>query len=82
MEEELGIKVQREGAVRREDYISSRTFFFGVSVLVQWKGIQLGTIRFQVRSLALLSELRIQRSRELWCRSLIKLGSHVAVAVV
>ena len=38
-------------------------------------------MRLQVRSLALLSGLRIQRCRELWCRSQMWLGSHVAVAL-
>ena len=38
--------------------------------------------RTQVPSLALLSELRIQHCRELWCRSQMRLGSRVAVAVV
>ena len=32
-------------------------------------------------SVALLSGLRIQRCRELWCRSQTRLGSHIAVAV-
>ena len=32
-------------------------------------GIQLGTMRLRVRSLALLRGLRIWRCRELWCRS-------------
>ena len=35
----------------------------------------------QVRSLASLSGLRIWHCRELWCRSQVQLGSHVAVAV-
>ena len=38
-------------------------------------------MRIQVRSLASLSELRIQRCQELWCRSQMRLGSGVAVAV-
>ena len=37
--------------------------------MVQWKQIQLGTLRLQVRSLASLGGLRIQRFHELWCRS-------------
>ena len=36
----------------------------------------------QFRSLALLSGLRIQRCYELWCRSQMRLGSGIAVAVV
>ena len=39
-------------------------------------------MRTQVRCLALLSGLRMQRCRELWCRSQAQLESHVAVAVV
>ena len=35
-----------------------------------------------VRSLALISGLRIWRCRELWCRSQRELRSHIAVAVV
>jgi len=35
---------------------------------MQRKRIRLGTMRLQVRSLALLSGLRIWRCRELWCR--------------
>ena len=54
----------------------------GIPVVAQWKRIQLGTMRLQVRSLALLSGLRIQRCPELWCRSQTRLGSDVAVAVV
>ena len=43
--------------------------------MVQWKRIQLGTMRLQVQSLALLSGLRIR-----WCRSQTWLGSSVAVS--
>ena len=38
-------------------------------------------MRMQVRSLALLSGLRIRCCGELQCRSQMRLGSHVAVAV-
>ena len=37
-------------------------------MMAQCKQIQLGTMRLQVRSLASLSGLRIQRCCELWCR--------------
>ena len=37
--------------------------------------------RTQVRPLASLSGLRIRRCPELWCRSQMRLGSHVAVAL-
>ena len=50
--------------------------------MAQQKQIQLGTMKFWVRSLALLSGLRIQHCCELWCRSKTWLGSGVAVAVV
>ena len=46
------------------------------------KQIQLGTMRLQVRSLALISGLRIQHCHELWCRLQTRLGSHVAVALM
>ena len=36
-------------------------YYSGAPVVVQWKQIQLGTMRMQVRSLALLSGLRV------WC---------------
>ena len=54
----------------------------GVPVVVQWKRIRLGTMRFWVRSLASLSGLGIQCCRELWCRSQTWLGSPVAMAGV
>ena len=47
-----------------------------------WKQIQLGTIRSQVLSLALLGGLRIRCCCELWCRLQKWLGSYIAVAVV
>ena len=50
--------------------------------MVQWKRIQLGTMRLQVLSLASLSGLKIRCCHELWCRSQTWLGSDVAVAVV
>ena len=40
----------------------------GGPVMVQRKQIRLGTMRWQVRSLALLSGLRIRRCCEVWCR--------------
>ena len=54
----------------------------GVPIMAQWKRIQLGTMRLLVRSLALLSGLRIWHCGELWCRSQIRLQSCIAVAVV
>ena len=50
---------------------------FGVSVVVQRKRMRVGTMKLKVRSLALLSGLRIWRCHELWCRSPMWLGSSV-----
>ena len=50
--------------------------------MVQQKQIRLGTMRFQVRSLALLSGLRIRHCHELWCRLQTWLRPGIAVAVV
>ena len=50
--------------------------------MVQQKQIQLGTMRLQVRSLAWLCGLGIWHCYELWCRSQMRLGFHIAVAVV
>ena len=52
-----------------------------VPFVAQWKQIQLGTMRLQVRSLAVLSGLRIRcccESHELRFRSQTRLRSHVA----
>ena len=49
--------------------------------MAQWKRIWPGTMRLQVRSLALLSRLRIWHCHELWYRFQMWLGSDVAVAV-
>ena len=52
--------------------------------MVQWKHIQLVTMRLWVQSLTSLSGLRMQRCLELWCRSQtrFRLRSGVAVTVV
>ena len=49
--------------------------------MAQQKRIQLGTMRFWVLSLALLSGLRIRHCRELWGRLQMRLGSRIAVAL-
>ena len=54
----------------------------GVPAVAQQKQIRLVSTRTQVRSLASLSGLEIQRCHELWCRLQMRLGSGVAVAVV
>ena len=58
-----------------------KTLKAGVPVVAQWKQIQLGSMRLQVRSLASLSGLRIPSCCELWCRSQTQLRSGVAVTV-
>ena len=52
-----------------------------VPTVTQWKETRLVSMRRRVQSLALLSGLKIQRCRELWCRLQMQLGSGVAVAV-
>ena len=52
----------------------------GVCIAVHQKQIRLGTMKLQVRSLTLLSELRVWRCHELWCRLQMQLASGVAVA--
>ena len=70
-------RLQRDGTISL-----LKLNILGVPVVAQWKRIRLGTMRFQVRSLASLSGLRIQPCHELWCRPWTQLGSGVAVAVV
>ena len=48
---------------------------------MQWEWIWLGTMRLQVRSLALFNGLRIRHCHELWCKAPSRLGSGVAMAV-
>ena len=50
-------------------------------VVAQRKCIRLVSMRIWVPSLASISGLRIGRCHELWCRSQMRLGSGVAVAV-
>ena len=59
-----------------------KTLELEVSDVAQGKGIQLGTMRLPVRSLASISGLRIRRCPELWYRSQTWLESCVDVAVV
>ena len=54
----------------------------GVPVVAQWQGIWLVSMRMLVRSLALLSELRMWHCRELCSRSQMRLRFYIAVAVV
>ena len=53
----------------------------GAPIMAQWKWIWLASKRMQVRSLALISGLRIQRCCELWCRLQMRLGPGVPGAV-
>ena len=53
-----------------------------VPIVAGHKWIQLVSMRVQIWSLVLLSGSGIWHYHELWCKSLIWLGSHVAVAVV
>ena len=53
----------------------------GVPMVVQWLMNQLVSMRTRVRSLAMLSGLRIQCCRDLWCRSQTWLRSGIAVAM-
>ena len=53
----------------------------GVPIVAQRKQVHLGTMRFWVRSPALLSGLSIWRCHELWCRSQTQLRCCIAVAV-
>ena len=62
--------------------VSLQQMVLGVPILAQRKRVRFRTMRFQARSLASLSGLRIQHCQELWCRSQKWLGSHVTVAVV
>ena len=50
--------------------------------MAQQKRIRQGTMRLWVRSLVSLTELRIRRCCELWCRSQMQPRSRLAVAVV
>ena len=53
----------------------------GVPVVAQRKQIRLGTMRWRIQLLTLLSVLRILCCQELWCGSQTWLGSGIAVAV-
>ena len=53
----------------------------GVPIVAQWLMNPTRNHEVGVRSLASLSMLRIQRFCELWCKSQMQLGYHVAVAL-
>ena len=50
--------------------------------MAQWKRTQLGSMRTRVRSLALLSGLRMWHCHELWCGSQTLVRSDIAMPVV
>ena len=50
--------------------------------MAQQQRTKIVSMRMRVQSLALLSGLRIRPYSELWCRSYVLLGSHVAAVVV
>ena len=54
----------------------------GIPVVAQWQWIRPVSMRTQVRSPVLLSGLRLQHCRELWCRLQMQLGSRVAVSTM
>ena len=67
--------------VKRVSGEEKKKIIWGVPVVVQQKQIWPGTMRFRVQPLASLRGLRIQYSRELWCRLQTQFGSCVPVAV-
>ena len=62
-------KKSKTPGYRRYPRIFSRRTLLGVSVVVQWKQIQLVSMRMPVRSPASLSGSGIRCCHELWCRS-------------
>ena len=58
-----------------------QTRIFGVPIVAQQLGTRLLSMRMHIRSLALLSGLRIPHCPELWCRLQTQLGSCIIVAV-
>ena len=71
----------RDGLEILSSMHSLKILELGVPIMAQWKEIWLASMRTQVRSLASLNGLRIQRCQGLWCRSQTRLGSGIAVAV-
>ena len=67
---------------RREHLAQYNSSIVGVPVMFQWKHTRLASMNLQIQSLASHSGLRIQRCRELWCRSQTQLRSHIAVTMV
>ena len=73
--------VLRAGATLQQSQCLLTLAFSGVPVVAQWLTNLTGTMRLRVRSLALLSGLRIQRCCDLLCRLQTQLRSGVAVAL-
>ena len=65
------LKETRRGYVIKSwvSFLTSRKRITGVPVVAHQKRIQLGTMRLRVRTMALLSGLRIRHCHELPCRS-------------
>ena len=66
---------------RKSQFCRGKLPFPAVPVMVQWKRIWLGTMRFRVQFLASLNGLSIWHCRELWCKLQAWLISCLAVAV-
>ena len=64
------------------DILILKDYWHGVPIVAKWKWIWLQTMRLWVRSLAPISGLSIWHCLELWGTSQMRLGSHVAVAVM
>ena len=74
-------RVRRNKVIACEDGECVRSLRVEILVVVQWKLIQLVSMRIQVQPLALLIVSGIWCCRKLWYRSQTQLGSGVAVAV-
>ena len=74
------LKLTRNETEILKSLFRSKKLNSGVPVMAQQKQIRRGTMRLQVRSLALLGRLRIWHCRELRHGSQTQLGSGVAVA--
>ena len=75
----IGVRRDSTGTTHAPPQLQTRTQ--GVPIVVQRKRILPVSMRMQVRPLALLSGLRIQRCHERWCRSQMRLRCPTAVAV-
>ena len=74
--------LEKVGKMYVVEFDEKYQYKFRAPTVAQKKQIPLGTMRFQVQSLASLSELQIQCYPELLCRWQTWLGSGIAVALV